>query len=245
MKAKGVICLQPWRLHLQPDSKQNFKKTHSKLLGNAIGCFLVRRLLSLQLGQAAPQYPGLMLHGWLYSTLPGIGHLSQACQDTKVLVHRSWIRVAKAWVRGGGTAAQNTSLLQLSHQGTTVRERMNCLRGSKSKRTGSVVRLKTLPRPLGVSHWVLKSPGCLIVWQCCRGEWQGNTHKDSRPHIYAHDQPLTAAPTQSQSTMQEVEPVGRHSAPTGGVKEGCGEGWRQRQKGWRRESLRILKILMF
>lgn len=95
--------------------------------------------------------------------LPGIGHLSQACQDTKVLVHGSWIRVAKAWIRGGGTSvavAQSTSLLQLSHQGTIVRERVNCLRGSKSKLTGSVVRLKILPRPLGVSHWVLKSPGC-------------------------------------------------------------------------------------
>lgn len=65
--------------------------THYKLPGNAIWSLLVPSLLSLQLGQEAPQYPGLMLHGWLYSTLPGIGHLSQACQDTKVLVHGSWI----------------------------------------------------------------------------------------------------------------------------------------------------------
>ncbi len=48
----------------------------------------------------------------------------QACQD----VRGSWIRVAKARVQGGATyvaAAQRTSLLQLSHEGTAVRELVN------------------------------------------------------------------------------------------------------------------------
>lgn len=99
----------------------------------------------------------------------------------------SWIRVAKAWVQGGGTsvaAAQSTSLLQLSHQGTIVRQRVKCVRGSKSKLTGSVVRLKTSPRPLGVSHWVLKSPGCLIAGNCHRRNGEGNTHKHRVGHAF-------------------------------------------------------------
>lgn len=78
--------------------------THRKLFSNAIRCLLTRSLLYLQLGQEAPQYPGLMFHDLLHSTLPGIGHLSQACQDTEVLAHRSWIRVPKACVQGGGTS---------------------------------------------------------------------------------------------------------------------------------------------
>lgn len=40
------------------------------------------------------------------------------------------------------------------------------LTGSRSKLTGSVVRLKQFPRPHGVSHWVLKSLGCLKAWRC-------------------------------------------------------------------------------
>lgn len=59
--------------------------THGKLPKNAIRIPLIHRLLTLQLGQEVPQYPGLLLHGWLYS-LPATGHLSQACQDTQVLV---------------------------------------------------------------------------------------------------------------------------------------------------------------
>lgn len=124
-------------------------------------------------------------------TLPGIVHLSQACQDTKVLIQGSWIRVTEAWVQGCGASAaaaaatQSTSLLQLSHQGTIVRERVNCLRGSKSKLTGSVVRLKILPHPLGVSHWVLKSPGCFIAWHRRRGTGR-ETPTSSVGHAFMH-----------------------------------------------------------
>lgn len=44
-------------------------------------------------------------------------------------------------------AAQSTSLLQLAHQGTVVKKHVNCLRGSKTKLTGSVVRLKNIAAP--------------------------------------------------------------------------------------------------
>lgn len=127
--------------------------------------------------------------------LPEIGHLSQACQDTKVLVHGSWSTVAKAWVQGCGTsvvATQSTSLLRLSHQGTIVRKLWNCLRGSKSKLTGSVLLLKTLPRLLGVCcHWVLKSPRCLIAWQCHRGNGRETPTKrvgHTLVHVNRHEQ---------------------------------------------------------
>lgn len=53
--------------------------THRKLSGSAIWCLLALSLLSLQLGQQTPQYPGLMLHGLLHNTRPGTDHLSQAC----------------------------------------------------------------------------------------------------------------------------------------------------------------------
>lgn len=123
--------------------------------------------------------------------------------NTEVLVHGS-----SDWVQGGGTciaATESTSLLQLWHQGTIVRERVNCLRGRKSERTGSVVRLKTLPRPLGVSNWVLKSPGCLIAWQCHRDNEEGNTHKQRRTHIYEYKHAWTAVPTYlSLSAVQAV-----------------------------------------
>lgn len=139
----------------------------------------------------------------------------------------SWIRVAKAWVQGGGTsvaAAQSTSLLQLSHQGTIVRQRVKCVRGSKSKLTGSVVRLKTSPRPLGVSHWVLKSPGCLIAGNCHRRNGRETpTNTEWATHFcVGYIQALTAVPTQRQSAMKAVEPVGQHSGHTRGVEEGCG-----------------------
>lgn len=64
-----------------------------------------------------------------------------------------------------------------AHQGTNVMERVNCLWGSKSRLTGSVVRLKILPHPLGVSHWVLKTLGCLIAWQCQCESNQPETEK--------------------------------------------------------------------
>lgn len=80
------------RRHLQHSSHENFNKTnnltHCKLFSNPIGCLFTRSLLCLQLDQEAPQYPRLF-HGLLHSTLPGMGNLSQACQDTKVLAHQS------------------------------------------------------------------------------------------------------------------------------------------------------------
>lgn len=181
-----------WRLHLQYSTKEHntWLTANSPAMpfgasSSTVPCLSswARKLLSIQ---AWCSMAGC--------TLPGIGHLSQACQDTKVLVHGSWIRVAKAWIRGGGpsaAAAQSTSLLQLSHQGTIVRERVNCLRGSKSKLTGSVVRLKILPRPLGVSHWVLKSLGCFNAWQCHRGngrETPINTVGHTFMHMNRHEQ---------------------------------------------------------
>lgn len=39
--------------------------TYCKLPSDAIWCLLPRSLLALQLGQDAPQNPGLLLHGWL------------------------------------------------------------------------------------------------------------------------------------------------------------------------------------
>lgn len=74
--------------------------THRKLSGSAIWCLLALSLLSLQLGQQTPQYPGLMLHGLLHSTQPGTDHLSQACQDTKVHIHQSWVWFPQTWVQG-------------------------------------------------------------------------------------------------------------------------------------------------
>lgn len=73
--------------------------THRKLSGGAIWCLVALSLLSLQLGQQTPQYPGLMLHGLLHSTQPGTDHLSQACQDTKVHVHQSWVWIPQTWVQ--------------------------------------------------------------------------------------------------------------------------------------------------
>lgn len=74
--------------------------THRKLSGGAIWCLLVLSLLSLQLDQQTPQYPGLMLHGLLHITQRGTDHLSQACQDTKVHVHQSWVWIPQTWVQG-------------------------------------------------------------------------------------------------------------------------------------------------
>lgn len=70
--------------------KEQKHLTHQELPVDAVRCLLARSLLSLQLGQEAPQYPGLMLHGWLPCTLPGRGHRLQAWQDTMVLDHGSW-----------------------------------------------------------------------------------------------------------------------------------------------------------
>lgn len=41
--------------------------THRKLPRNTIWCPLIRSLLTLQLGQDAPQNPGLLLHDWLFA----------------------------------------------------------------------------------------------------------------------------------------------------------------------------------
>lgn len=145
--------------------------THCKLPSNAIRWVLVLSFLTLQLCQEVSQQPGLMLHGRLNCTHAGIGHLSPACQDTEVPVRRSWSSVAGALAQGGDisiTAVQSTSLLLLSRQRAVVKGCVNCLWGSKSQPTGSVVALKALPRPLGVSHWAPTSAGCLIAWQCHR-----------------------------------------------------------------------------
>ncbi|MEQ2169266.1 hypothetical protein GOODEAATRI_023308 [Goodea atripinnis] len=94
--------------------------------------------------------------------LPGIGFPSPACQVTKVPDHGKWRSLVFSAV-----ALQCTSLSRLFHQGTAVTEHMYCHRGSKSQLTGSVVRINRLTHPpLGVSHWVLKSPGCLVAFKC-------------------------------------------------------------------------------
>lgn len=198
--------------------------THYKLPGNAIWSLLVPSLLSLQLGQEAPQYPGLMLHGWLYSTLPGIGHLSQACQDTKVLVHGSWIATTWCWGRWHFCSCytEHFSIATVTSRNYCEGERVNCLRGSKSKLTGSAVRWILLPRPLGVSHWVLKSPGCLIARAPAR-EWGGKHPQIERDthfmHVNWHKQLFLP---KVRVAVQAVEPVGQHSGPMRGVEEGCG-----------------------
>lgn len=175
--------------------------THCKLPGNAIWSLLVPSLLSLQLGQEAPQCPGLMLHGWLYSTLPGIGHLSQACQDTKVLVHGSWIATAWGWGRWHFCCCytEHFSIATVTSRNYCEGERVNCLRGSKSKLTGSAVRWILSPRPLGVSHWVLKSPGCLIAWVFGEGMVQETPTNREGNTFYAYELTQTAVPAQSQS----------------------------------------------
>lgn len=134
--------------------------THHKLPGNAIRCLLARSLLSLQLSQEAPQYPDLKLHqAWDWAPFTGMSGHKGPCPAVMDLGPRGLAFRAVALLL---LLCRALLSLQLSHQGTIVRERVKCFKGSKSKLTGSVVRLKISPRPppLAVSHWVLKSTGC-------------------------------------------------------------------------------------
>lgn len=132
-------------LHLLLDSPQTPRQWHSLTLRPQ--------------PQASPAGPGSSSVSrpaapWLAVHCLGWGTFNRHVRTLRSLSTGHGAGLSSLRFPGCGTsdaATQSTSLLQLSHQGTIVRKCMNCLRGSKSKLTGSVVRLKILPRLLGVS----------------------------------------------------------------------------------------------